>query len=1545
MKRLQFRHHDNIFENRAEALNYFADIVDTQKIASQEFGESLFSEPMTVKYKDEDGNVQIIFAIGVDSGHTPYHIIDSKQIAELIEKNAQAIADETERAMAAETFLSGALQSEIDRSTETDEDLQKQINENKVRIESVTPSAPNVLEEYSLKNAKDEVLGVNIKIYKDNALVGAVLGYKGAISVTMEEDGSFSLSYDEDLRDESVEYLYLVYRNEKGELSLVGLDVERFLLEAEFKDGLLVENHTVSVKIKEGEKFLNVTSAGVETVGIEEAIDEKVAEETDRAMEAEKFLSGAILTEAERATEAEANLQKQINDNKTEIKEIIPSSDDIRAEYVLVDATGKILGANVRVYKDNAIEGLVTGFAGLKEVEKTEDGTFNLIYDETTRDESVEYLYIIYTDKVGKLTFYGTSIDAFINENEIGDGINLENHKISIKIKAGEPYLTVDADGVQTVGIDDAIDAKVKVETDRAVAAETFLSGAIQSEIERATAAEEALQEQISGNKVEIKEVAPSSDDVRQEYALYDANSNVLGSSIKVYKDSRIEAIVTGFTGLKSVEKVTPSGDEFVMLANGDQYTLIYDEAARDESREYLYVIYTDEKGELDFYGVDMEDFIRENEIGDGLKVDNHNVSIKVKDGEEFLTVGSDGISTKGIREAIEESSGSLGDELAKKIDDEIARSTAADEYISGLTSDFSAATVAEIGRIDESLASLDEKIDAETERALAAESAISATVATNKINSKDVILTSAATGTTLSIQVDEKTITKYASASTIYDTQVAVLGTLLKLKKVSDPDETVKYHFQLQDAEGNALGDDIIISNDGSLYKVEVGYVGDILDPVTGEYTQRGPNPDDKSLNFIYQYKDGKFHLVSIRIADYFTDTLFGRGLNNQDGVISLMEGDGNEYLVIGEDTIAVVGVDASITSAYTAATAYTQSKVESAITLTTDKFNEATAFTQSKIESASTASQQYTDQRYGEATAYTNNQIDAVTKSVDALSSSLSNAITTETTNRETADKDILAQLREETTNRTEADNAIREAISRLSTEIKTEIKDTTSGFSADILALSANSHTHANKDVLDGIDAEKVTDWDYVAENAVEIITINSVPQAMINHTVNIDLTPYATKEYVTTAINDAIEGFDKYGYATQVWVTAQIDAASAVLQKQIDSVTNELGEFEAHVLETYATSANVHNRIEEVKDNLTEEINNLDCLMDVEQVLKPGQNYTPEEADVYAFEVHNQEETRNVQLTYTPLSPLTLTVPETIGDIERGTKCEDLNGQAISQILDSIIFKTIYPTITDISGSVKFANGGYTSGSLREVGTTIPTVANMGYSFSKGTVAVDDGVTPSKAYVGDATGCKYQITYAPGAANSNAGVAVGGASFTAEALDDHAGEKMGVGTYTFRGLISYGQGPVMTTSKGATPNPMPTTNKGDVANPHQAGTLTTSYNVNIPVTLPVFIDNQANGTFNKQTLKTWGAMTFTGVAMAGQTADKPTQIKTPRKINTINSYNEVSGKYDVPQKANYQESQISKSINGVSCTYYLYKWVGGALDAVNFEIKTY
>ena len=94
MKRLQFRHNNEVFQNRADVLKYFADIVDSTNTASTIFQSSLYAEPLVAKYFDEDGNQQIILAIGVDSGLTPYHIIDSKEIAERLDANKEAIEAE-----------------------------------------------------------------------------------------------------------------------------------------------------------------------------------------------------------------------------------------------------------------------------------------------------------------------------------------------------------------------------------------------------------------------------------------------------------------------------------------------------------------------------------------------------------------------------------------------------------------------------------------------------------------------------------------------------------------------------------------------------------------------------------------------------------------------------------------------------------------------------------------------------------------------------------------------------------------------------------------------------------------------------------------------------------------------------------------------------------------------------------------------------------------------------------------------------------------------------------------------------------------------------------------------------------------------------------------------------------------------------------------------------------------------------------------------------------------------------------------------------------
>ena len=361
--------------------------------------------------------------------------------------------------------------------------------------------------------------------------------------------------------------------------------------------------------------------------------------------------------------------------------------------------------------------------------------------------------------------------------------------------------------------------------------------------------------------------------------------------------------------------------------------------------------------------------------------------------------------------------------------------------------------------------------------------------------------------------------------------------------------------------------------------------------------------------------------------------------------------------------------------------------------------------------------------------------------------------------------------------------------------------------------------------------------------------------------------------------------------------------------------------------------------IKKALEDAKAYTDEQFDTVDPLVSVKQVLKDSTNYTEDEADKYQFTKHTGA-TDEVQLKFTPISPLALTVPETIGDIAQGTKCEKLNGESLSKILDSIIFKTIYPTVTNPSATVSFASS-FTNNALMEAGLAGPTDANMSHALNKGKVKVADGTTADQDYVGDETSCTYQMTYAPGDANSNAGVEAGGATQTNVALSN---AKMTVGTYTFKAVVNYAQGPLMKTSKGTSPNPMPLAVGGTVTNPHPSGSVT-SGTVSLRITLPVFIDNQANGTFNKQSLQAWGAMTFSGIAMANQTSSTPTQIKTPRKLQSANSFNAVSGKYDVAQLSNYNMTETMEDINGVQVKYYLYKWTGGALGAVKFEIKTY
>lgn len=800
MKRLQFRHNNTIWESRANAKTYLDDIVNSGKIVSEEFGGSLYAEPLVTRYLDEDDNLQVIFAIGVDSGYTKYHIIDSKEIAELIDSNKKAIEAEVKRAKDAEKSLSGSIETEIARAmeaerllseaveTERDERiaadavLQTQITENIAKIVPVKENlGANVREEYVLKNAKGEELGSHIKVYKDSALVGAEVNYKGAIAVSQKEDGTFEFTYGADM-DKEVEYLYLIYRNENGGLSLVALDFEKFLMEHEVGFGIKIDDdRKITVKIKDGEKYLTTTEEGLQTIAIDEAIKEAVDTLSDN-------LTAKIDDEIERSTAA-----------------------------------------------DEYISGLTAEFSA-------------------------------------------ATVAEFV-----------------------------------------LVNSAITVETERAMAAELFLSGAVETETARAMEAE---------------------------------------------------------------------------------------------------------------------------------------------------------------------------------------------LFLSGA-------------------------VDTERDERIAEDDAIKAEIKSNKINSKDIVVNKTAEGTSLTIQTDEVTLTKFASAATIYDTNVAVLGTLLRVKEVEPKDTTIRFAYELQDVKGNIIGDQIKIPFESSLVKVIKGHSGATIDEKTGHYTEGNGN---NTIDFVYRLADGTYSLTQIAVSDYFNNLKFGDGLNvDVDGTVKLIEGDGNEFLVIGEDTIAVTGVSTAIAIAKAESTKYTDDQYAVATGYTNQRYNEATGYTDARVNDVTSSVNGLTD-TLNTAVESMNSTLNAAVDGMNATVNSavegfntlltesingVNNSLDAEIANRENADNVLDGKILDNKTAISSlqsghvafsgsiisyVDNKVNGKFDEIGAAASAETKakeyadNLNAAMSERVNALEGDSHTHTNKVELDKIAEGDKAKWDDAVSRLDDFLVGNGVDEVI-------------------------------------------------------------------------------------------------------------------------------------------------------------------------------------------------------------------------------------------------------------------------------------------------------------------------------------------------------------------------------------------------------------------------------------------------------------
>ena len=739
MKRLQFRHNNEVFKSRELVVKYFADMVDSTNTASTVFKSSLYAEPLVAKYLDEDGNTQVIFAIGVDSGLTPYHIIDSKEISELILANKTAIELETERAKASETSLNEAIIAEVNRAS-------------------------------------------------------------------------------------------------AAELSLSGsIDTER-------------EERIYAVK---------------------EEREERVA---------------ADELESNERRDSDEYLQAQITKN---ISTIVPVTENlsanVREEYVLKNADGEEMGSHIKIYKDSALVGAEVNFKGATAVSIKDDGTFEFTYG-ADMDKEVEYLYLIYRNESGGLNLVGLDFENFLMENEEGLGIKIVDHKITVKIKGGERYLTVTEDGVQTINISEDIEAASKKLNDELIAK-------LDAEIDRSSKVDEETNATINAFSAStISELNKLSEEV---HATIDSVSAETVNTIK-----EVSAITT--TNIERLDSLIVAESNRAQESESGLKSLIETEVERAE-------------------GVEAE--------------------------------------------------------LTSAINDE---------------------------------ATLRENRDNE----------LSAEILSDRVNSKDIVVNKTAEGTTLTIQTDEVTLTKYADAQAIYDTEVSILGSLLKIKKVETTDSSVKSRYELQGANNKCIGDPIILPVESALVDVKQGKEGDTIDEVTGNYITFGSG--DTTMNFVYRLEDGTYELMQVVVSDYFTDSHFGRGLNNQDGVVSLLEGDGNEFLVIGDDTIAVTGVSSAIHTAFDEAKAYTDTKINDLSVIVDNKNSESISHTDSEISKlTATVNSNFetatalAESRYSESKSYTDEQIAAVNSNASNLSDKLdekvgeiNNALSTEKSEREAAD-----------------------------------------------------------------------------------------------------------------------------------------------------------------------------------------------------------------------------------------------------------------------------------------------------------------------------------------------------------------------------------------------------------------------------------------------------------------------------------------------------------------------------------------------------------
>ena len=766
--RLQFRHFSETFESREAAYKYLSDIVDITKGDDYRLDESRIGEPILVKYKDENGNIQALLSIGLEGEKdegvlSPYHIIDSAKLEEEIQSISGStdnikhkLEEEITRAKAAEEVL----QSEID-ATRTGAGLEgdgSYVPESTATYVSDATSlkdADTKLDEElaRVEKARKDVTGQDTDEYAPNvSLTTRPIAYisdaESLNDADVKLDGAIQNLANETLKNVVVDGVSGVVTEN---IAVISISADTIPI-GPFEEytGRATTPHPIHNDYSVLEAIKQVDTNFVEFVGtVNGKVQELSGNVQTLSAETKAFSASAVSeitrldekidAEIERAEAIDEALQKELDTTQTGAglnSDGTYKSHDSQSEGMAYITTATSID-NATVLLDKGIQA-ETGRATLAE-------------------QSISG--IVNTFSAATEAFSATTVAEIARVDGRIDSSNTNLSELSASTKTFS---------AATVSEITRLDTKINNETTRATAAEDSISGTVDtfsaateafsaatvSEIARLDALSTRNKVKSAGNTIVVTEATEGTNlETNIDNKTILSNNGELKTGLKVapLAPSELQSNVREAFRLVDNEG-TPVDSTIIKIYKSS--SLVSVQLINVDGIDYVRITYIDNEGVTQTMDLNIQKLIFEAEFKDGLVVnENGEVRVKIDPASEvFLTVSSEGIKVSGLQNAINTA-----------VAAEAARATAAEDSISAnvttlssTTETFSAATIAEIaridGRIDSSntslselsastiafssatvaeIARLDSDIDNETARATAAENSISANVTT----------------------------------------------------------------------------------------------------------------------------------------------------------------------------------------------------------------------------------------------------------------------------------------------------------------------------------------------------------------------------------------------------------------------------------------------------------------------------------------------------------------------------------------------------------------------------------------------------------------------------------------------------------------------------------------------------------------------------------------------------------------------------------------------------------------------------------------------